>query len=144
MSSLSDISRFDSASGEPFSVEQQQLKSKADNHHQDLPSDAEMTPNRAYSAHIFGSGDHQLPQDKADSQQRQSLGDTKTTPNLAYGIFGIDDQRKLPQDEPSYEQVAVRSVKTVVCIQSHLPLTSNQAYGVLQQPEHNSVQPMHV
>ena len=138
---LSDISHFDSTSGEHFPVEQQQLQSKADSNHQNYPSVTKMTQNQAYSAHIFGSGDPQLPLDKADSQQQQSSGDTKMTQNLAYNIFGFDGLQQLPQDEPSYEQVEVCSAMNVVCIQSYLPLTSNQAYGVLQQQEHNSMQP---
>ena len=116
---LSDISRFDSASGGHFYVEQQQLESKADNHHQDLPNNTEMAPNQAYSAHIFGSGDHHLPQDKTDSQQQQCLGDAKMTPNLAYGICTseLNGQQQLPQDEPSYVQVEVHSARNVTSSQ---------------------------
>ena len=150
---LSDISHSDSASGERFFVKQQQMQGKADSHHQNHPSDTKMTPNQAYGVHIFGSGDHQLPQDKADSQQPQHLDDAKMTPNLAYDIcrFGFDGQQELPQDEPSYVQVAVHSARNVIFWQSHLPaqqdgvtddqITSKPAYGAIHQqghtPDHN-------
>lgn len=111
-----DISHLDSASGGHFYVEQQQLEGKADdNHDQDLPSDTEMAPNQAYSAHIFGSGDPHLPQDKTDSQHWQHFGDSKMTPNLAYGIFTseLNGQQQLQQDESNYVQVEVHSARNV-------------------------------
>ena len=109
-----------------------------------------MTPNQAYGAHVFGSGDHQLPQDKADSQQQQSSGDTKMTPNLAYDIsrFGFDGQQQPSQDEPSYVQVDVHLARNVTYWQSHLPaqqndvtdaeITSNPAYGAVHQQGHTT------
>ena len=99
----------------------------ADSNHQNHPSVIKITPNQAYNVHVFGSGD---------------LDDTTMTQNLSYNIFGFDGQQQLLQDEPSSEQAAVCSARNAVCVQSHLriPLTSNQAYGVLQQQEHNSMQ----